>query len=114
MLACAAEFFNFIQISLEGVKFCRLVLEHGSDEVEFPQEVIDGYNRRVIYIKQKSPVSAFEIAEKMKIFGDIYVVKDSATACFVEFQYIIVPEAEAGEPDDLMRMSSGHSGAMDH
>ena len=48
----------------------------------------------MIYLKQKGPVSAFEIAEKMKAFGDIYVVKDSATACFVEFQYIIVGDEE--------------------
>ena len=66
------------------------------DTFDFPSDVIQGFNRRVVYIKQRTPVSAFEIAEKMKIFGDIYVVKDSATACFVEFQFIIDNDASSG------------------
>ena len=76
---------------MEGVKFCRLLLpaDPSNNYIEFPSEVIEGYNRRVLYIKQRTPVSAFEIAEKMKVFGDIYVIKDSCTACFVEFQYMI-------------------------
>lgn len=42
----------------------------------------------------------------MKQFGDIYVVKDSTTACFVEFQYIVVEESpdcpggDVGEADE--------------
>jgi len=33
----------------------------------------------------KEEISAFEVARELSKFGDIYVVKDSPTACFVEF-----------------------------
>ena len=65
---------------------------------------MENFNRQVLYIKQRTPVSAFQIAEVMKQFGDIYVVKDSTTACFVEFQYIVdeatnCPGGDVGETD---------------
>lgn len=33
ILECAAEFHNFIQMALEGVKFCRLVREPGCNTI---------------------------------------------------------------------------------
>ena len=61
MFECATEFYNFIQLALDGVKFCRLDLSQGP-QIEFPLATVEGYNRRVLYIKQRVPVSAFEVA----------------------------------------------------
>ena len=89
MLECASEFSNFIQLALDGVKFCRLEFSPTNGMIEFPAQVISNFNRQVLYIRQRTVVSAYHVANIMKQFGDIYVVKDSMTACFVEFQYII-------------------------
>ena len=37
----------------------------------------------------------------MKLYGDIYVVKDSATACFVEFHYLIEGDQDFVNQDTL-------------
>ena len=51
MFECASEFPNFIQISLEGVKFCRLIWDASNEAIEFPAQVVDGFNNRVLYVK---------------------------------------------------------------
>ena len=100
-LTCAVEFTNFIQISLDGVKFMRL--EEGGDK--YPADIVDEFDSKVIYItfaenpEQASlpeEISAFEVARELSRYGDIYVVKDSARACFVEFYDF--EASEAGTP----------------
>ena len=54
----AIEFYNFIQIALDGVKFCRLnreLLKKGQPRpsIDFPTQVVDDWNKTVCYVKLK-------------------------------------------------------------
>ena len=55
----AIEFFNFIQIALDGVKYCRLEkappVKPGATRpnIDFPDQVINDWNKTVCYIKLK-------------------------------------------------------------
>jgi len=45
-ISCAIEFLNFIQISLDGVRFMRI--QEGGDK--YPSDIIDELNQKVLYI----------------------------------------------------------------
>ena len=48
----------------------------------------------------------------MKVFGDIYVVKDSATACFVEFHYIVDGDQDFINGNEVLAVNNSSSSDM--
>lgn len=71
-LPSAIEFYNFIQIALDGVRYLRMVKDtnkKGQAKVqhEFPAQVVNDFDKTVMYVQLKKPpnnglVSAYEIA----------------------------------------------------
>ena len=71
-------------ISLEGQKFFYFTKDFKED----PRENAENIMYLVFKAPEDNPdkLTAYEVSEALSIFGDVYVVKDSPTGFFAEFQ----------------------------
>lgn len=80
-LGCATEFCNYILFAMEGQRALRLEAEYWRHE-----QITD--HKNVIYIELRKNLTAYQVCEVVCEFADIYVMKDSPTAYFVEIQWV--------------------------